>query len=51
MKFEKMKQLHSKWTKEQGPFSRMGSFSSCYRWLHGRAEKNIVDQIIHLLFQ
>ena len=37
---EKMKQLHSKWTKEQeNLLAEWAEKASCYRWLHGRAEK------------
>ena len=37
---EKMKDLHSKWTKEQeNLLAEWAEKASCYRWLHGRAEK------------
>lgn len=37
---EKLKQLHSKWTKEQEELlAEWAEKASCYRWLHGRAEK------------
>jgi len=35
-----VKQLHSKWTKEQeNLLAEWAEKASCYRWLHGRAEK------------
>lgn len=37
---EKLKELHSKWTKEQEELlAEWAEKASCYRWLHGRAEK------------
>ena len=37
---EKMKELHSKWTREQEYLlAEWAEKASCYRWLHGRAEK------------
>ena len=37
---EKMKELHSKWTREQEfLLAEWAEKASCYRWLHGRAEK------------
>ena len=36
----KLKELHSKWTKEQEfLLAEWAEKASCYRWLHGRAEK------------
>ena len=38
---EKMKELHSKWTREQEfLLAEWAEKASCYRWLHGRSEKN-----------
>ena len=37
---KKLKELHSKWTKEQEfLLAEWAEKASCYRWLHGRAEK------------
>ena len=37
---EKIKELHSKWTREQEfLLAEWAEKASCYRWLHGRAEK------------
>ena len=37
---EKLKELHSKWTREQEfLLAEWAEKASCYRWLHGRAEK------------
>ena len=37
---DKMKELHSKWTREQEfLLAEWAEKASCYRWLHGRAEK------------
>ena len=37
---KKQKELHSKWTKEQELLlAEWAEKASCYRWLHGRAEK------------
>ncbi len=37
---EKLKELHSKWTSEQEYLlAEWAEKASCYRWLHGRAEK------------
>lgn len=37
---EKLKELHSKWTREQEYLlAEWAEKASCYRWLHGRAEK------------
>ena len=37
---KKLKELHSKWTKEQeNLLAEWAEKASCYRWLHGRAEK------------
>ena len=37
---DKLKELHSKWTREQEfLLAEWAEKASCYRWLHGRAEK------------
>ena len=37
---KEQKELHSKWTKEQEELlAEWSEKASCYRWLHGRAEK------------
>ena len=42
---EKLKELHSKWIGTRFLLAEWAEKASCYRWLHGRAER-IVRQIV-----